>query len=113
MRDEDRIRVRHMLDAIESARRFTERRQREDLDTDEMLLFAVIRAIEILGEAAGKVGEDVRSRSPSIPWSAIVAMRNRLIHGYFDIDTEVVWNTVSTELPRIEPALRTLLSEAL
>ncbi len=66
MRDEDRIRVRHMLDAIESARRFTERRQREDLDTDEMLLFAVIRAIEILGEAAGKVSEDVRLRSSSI-----------------------------------------------
>lgn len=110
MRDEDRVRLRHMIDAVDSVQKFLQGRTRPDLDSDEMLLFAVIRAIEILGEAAGKLSDDVRTQAPAIPWSAIVAMRNRLIHGYFDIDTEVVWRTVTTELPALKPALRALLA---
>ena len=77
-----------------------------------MLLFASIRAIEVLGEAAGKLADDTRALAPSIPWSAIVSMRNRLIHGYFDIDTGVVWETVTTELPALLPLLRALLAKA-
>lgn len=111
MRDEDRVRIQHMIDSIESIQRFVKGREEKDLGSDEMLLFAIVRAIEILGEAAGKIGDDTRTRAPSVPWSAIVAMRNRLIHGYFDIDTEIVWKTVTIELPAIEPALRALLGE--
>lgn len=110
MRDEDRVRLRHMMDAVDSVQKFLHGRTRADLDSDEMLLFAIIRAIEILGEAAGRLSEDMRAQTPDIPWSAIVAMRNRLIHGYFDIDTEVVWRTVTTELPALKPALRALLA---
>jgi uncharacterized protein with HEPN domain len=99
MRGEDRVRVLHMIDAAESVMQFMKQRPRADLDCDRMLLFAVIRAIEIIGEAAGKVSEDARQDHPDIPWSAIVGMRNRLIHGHFDIDTEIVWKTVSQEIP--------------
>lgn len=112
MRDEDRVRLRHMIDAAESVQKFLHGRKRADLDNDEMLLFAVIRAIEILGEAAGKVADETRAQAPAIPWSAIVAMRNRLVHGYFDIDTEVVWKTVTTELPALLLSLQVLLAEA-
>ncbi|MCX7037602.1 MAG: DUF86 domain-containing protein [Spirochaetes bacterium] len=58
--------------------------------------FAVVRAIEVLGEAANRASADARSACPEIPWSAITDMRNRLIHGYFDIDVDIVWNTAST-----------------
>ena len=83
-------------------------RSRADLDTDRMLLFAVIRAIEVVGEAASKLSEEFRAAHPSIPWRAIIGMRNRLIHAYFDIDTETVWETTTQELPPILNQLREL-----
>ncbi len=86
MRDEDRVRVRHMIESAEAALRFVAGRTRRDLDTDEMLLFAVVRAVEVLGEAASKVTLETRAAHVDIPWSAIVGMRNRLVHAYFDID---------------------------
>lgn len=112
MRAEDVARIRHMIDAAETVRQFMAGRQRADLDSDRMLLFAVVRAIEVVGEAAGKVTEETRSDAPDIPWSAIVSMRNRLIHGYFDIDTEIVWKTVARELPDLLPRLQRLVGNA-
>lgn len=99
MRAEDQVRILHMIDAAESIGAFLAGRQRAHLDQDRMLLFAIIRAIEIIGEAAGRITHDTRLAHPEIPWSAIVGMRNRLIHGYFDIDTEIVWKTVFEEIP--------------
>jgi uncharacterized protein with HEPN domain len=110
MRAEDRVRVLHMIDAAESVGQFMANRPRADLDCDRMLLFAVIRAIEIIGEAAGKVSEEARLAYSDIPWNAIVGMRNRLIHGYFDIDTEIVWKTVSQEVPFLLPRLHAVIS---
>lgn len=108
MLTEDQIRVQHMIDAAESAAQFLDGRQRCDLDSDRMLLFAVVRSIEIIGEAAGRVSMETRETSLEIPWNAIISMRNRLIHGYFDIDTEVVWKTVTEELPTLLRQLRIL-----
>lgn len=75
------------------------------LDDDKMLLFAVVRALEVVGEAAGKVSGETQSAVSGIPWRAMVGMRNRLIHGYFDICTEIVWRTVKNELPAQIPAI--------
>lgn len=58
----------------------------------------MVRAIEVIGEAASRVSDETRAANPAIPWSAIVGMRNRLVHGYFDIDTEIVWKTATEEL---------------
>lgn len=74
-----------------------------------MLLFAVVRGIEVLGEAAGKETDETRTRASSIPWTSIVRMRNRLIHGYFDIDTEIIWKTVAEEIPSVRKELRTII----
>jgi len=109
MREDDRVRVEHMIDAAESVAEFISGRQPADMNTDRMLLFAVVRAIEVVGEAAGRVSEDLRSQATTIPWQSIVSMRNRLIHGYFDIDTEIVWRTAAEELPSLLPSLRALL----
>jgi uncharacterized protein with HEPN domain len=109
LRADDRIRLLHMIEAAESVLRFTRNRRRLDLETDQMLLFAVVRAIEVLGEAASKVSDETRSAYPHVPWSLITDMRNRLIHGYFDIDTGIVWNTASQEIPALLTHLRKIL----
>ena len=108
MRGEDRVRLQHMIEAAESAIEFASGRNRADLDTDRMLLFAVIHAIEIVGEAASKISDESRVVHDAIPWKAIVGMRNRLVHAYFEINADIVWETVTVEIPGVLPKLRTL-----
>ena len=111
MRDDDRVRILHMIDASESLAQFFTRRTRADLDTDRMLLFAAVRAIEVIGEAASKVTSETREAAPTIPWTAIISMRNRLIHGYFDIDADLVWKTATEEIPELQRALQVLVEQ--
>ena len=112
MPPEDRIRIMHMIQAAETACGFLSGRTRSDLDTDRMLVFALVRAIEIVGEAASRVGPATRQAAADIPWSLIISMRNRLIHGYSHVDHDVVWKTVTEELPELLPKLRSLVGES-
>jgi uncharacterized protein with HEPN domain len=109
MRPEDRTRIVHMIEAAEAVAEFVSGRARVDLDTDRMLLFAVIRAIEVFGEAAAKISPEIKAASANIPWPQIISMRHRLIHGYFDINRSIVWNTAAEEIPDLVPALRNLI----
>lgn len=86
MRKHDIIRLRHMLDAAKEAESFVLGKSRTALDTDRMLVLALVKDIEIIGEAASKASEETRLKCPEIPWPDIVNMRNRLIHAYFDVD---------------------------
>ena len=95
----DLVRLRHMVEAIEAAMQFAERRSRADLDTDTMLMFALVRAIEVVGEAASKVSDATRAKMPGVPWREIVSMRNRVVHAYFDIDRDILWTTATEALP--------------
>jgi uncharacterized protein with HEPN domain len=99
MEHEDRIRLQHMLDAAQEALGFVVDKGRWDLETDRMLALSLIKEIEIIGEAASRVTEETRIACPRIAWTHAVAMRNRLIHGYFDIDLDRVWATVQYDLP--------------
>lgn len=109
MRPDDLVRLKHMQDATASALRFVDGRSRQDLDSDEMLLFALVRAVEVIGEAASKVSAAGRAELPDIRWAAIVGMRNRLVHAYADVDRDILWSTVLDELP----GLRSRLGQAL
>jgi uncharacterized protein with HEPN domain len=106
MQPNDRTRVNHMIDAGETVREITRGRSRSDLDTDVVLQLAVVRAIEIMGEAANHVSPIFKESHPSIPWQAIIGMRNRLVHAYFDVDQDVIWQTVTVEIPDVLAALR-------
>lgn len=88
-----------MVDAARMAQRFIAGRARADLDTDDMLSHALARALEVVGEAASRVSPAGRAAVPGVPWAAIVGMRNRIVHAYFDIDLDVIWKTVTDELP--------------
>ena len=106
MNAEDAIRLGHMIGYCELALSFMVDQQRHALDDNKMLELAVVRAIEIVGEAASKVSAETQAAHPAIPWRAIVGMRNRLVHAYFDINTEVVWQTIMVEIPALVPLLQ-------
>ena len=106
----DTDRLRHMRDAACAAQRFVQGRSRADLDTDEMLAFALVRALEIIGEAADRLSDPTHAAHPSIPWSDIIGMRHNLIHGYFDVDLDIVWNVATGKLPDLVTWLDSVLS---
>jgi len=95
----DAIRMRHMLDACRKALLFTENKSRSDLDSDEKLALALVRLVEIIGEAASKITPDVQQRFSSIPWREITGTRNRLIHGYDQVNLDILWRIVADDLP--------------
>ena len=90
-----------MLDAAREAIAFADGRTRDDLDDDRELALALVKAIEIVGEAANAVTDSARSELDAIPWPQIVSMRNRLVHAYFDINFDIVWQTVQRDLPAL------------
>jgi uncharacterized protein with HEPN domain len=107
---DDRVRLRHMLDAAKQAVAFIRDKRRRDLDDDLQLTLALTRLVEILGEAAKNVSEAERLRHPSVPWRAIAGTRDRLAHAYFDVDLDLLWQIVSVDLQALVPALETALA---
>lgn len=101
MHKDDAIRVRHMLDAANEALSFSKGKTRGDLDQDRKLVLSLVRLIEVIGEAAAQVSKEFQKSNPGIPWAVIVGMRNRLIHAYFDVDLDRVWDTVRDDLPQL------------
>ena len=94
MRPDDLIWLRHILDAAREAIGFVRHRHREDLDRDRQLVWALVKAIEIIGEAASQLSEETRAKVAGIPWDKIIGMRHRLVHAYFDINLDILWKTV-------------------
>lgn len=106
----DFVRLRHMLDAAREAQEFGAGHTGHDLALDRMRSLAIVRCIEIIGEAASKIGPETRTAHPEIPWIDIVGMRNRLIHAYFDVDAERVCDTITNDLPPLISALERLIA---
>ncbi|MBU0543782.1 MAG: DUF86 domain-containing protein [Proteobacteria bacterium] len=109
MRKDDFIRMRHMLEAAGEAVLFARNRTRKDLDNDRMLTLSIVKSVELIGEAASRISKESRNTHPEIPWNDIVAMRNRLIHVYFDIDLDRVWDTLTDDLPPLISALEKIV----
>lgn len=99
MRPDDLIRLRHIVDAAREAIGFVRDRRREDLDGDRQLVWALVKAVEIIGEAASQLSEETKAQLTDIPWKKIVGMRHRLVHAYFDINLDILWKTVREGLP--------------
>jgi uncharacterized protein with HEPN domain len=109
MKPDDRIRLRHMADALTSIGRFVAGRQRQDLDNDQMLAYALVPALQIVGEAASKITSETRAMHPAIPWAEIIGMRHRLVHAYVDIDLDLVWTTATEAAPTLLAQITPLL----
>jgi len=109
IKHEDKVRLRHMLDAALEIRQYVQSSKREDLDQDRKLVHSLVRLFEIIGEAASQVSEELREDIQEIPWSVIIGMRNRLIHAYFSINLDVVWSTSKDDVPSLVTELEKLL----
>lgn len=97
--NDDTVYIRHMLDAIERIEAYTSDLTREEFRETPMVQDAVIRQLEIIGEATKRMSDEARSRHDDVPWQDIAGMRDKLIHGYFGVDVDIVWETVVEELP--------------
>jgi len=111
MFEDDNIRIRHILDAAREAIQFTEGRKRVELDTDRKLNLSLVRLLEIIGEAARGISEEFRDSHPDLSWKSMVGMRDRLIHGYFDVNLDVVWETVTQDLPSLIAQLEKIVAD--
>jgi len=105
----DLARLRHILDAARQAVAFIQGRGRADLDQDAMLSLALIRLLEIIGEAARGVSDTTRASHPEIAWIQMAGMRDRLIHGYYDVNLDIVWQTTNQDLPPLIAQLERIL----
>jgi uncharacterized protein with HEPN domain len=109
---EDITRLRHMLEAAEEACEFLGNSTVEDLRKNRQQAHAVMRTLEIVGEAASQVTADFQVSHPEINWRIIIGMRNRLVHAYFDINFSVVWETVIKDLPPFIKQLKIILENS-
>ena len=106
---DDMERLQHMLDASRQSHEFIKGKNRVDLDTDPMLHHALVRVIEIIGEAANHITDNFKVKFHEIEWVDIIGMRNRLIHGYFDIDLDILWDTVTNYIPVLTHQLEKII----
>ena len=109
MLDNDMVRLHHILDAAHEAVGFSQGRSREDLYSDRMLNLSLVRLPEIIGAAARDISPACRAAHPEIAWQKMAGMRDRLVHGYFDINLDVVWETVTEDLPPLVRHLENII----
>lgn len=105
----DRDRLLDILEAIEAIERHLPR-SKQDFDANELVRVWCLRHIEIIGEAAAKLSQDVRDQAPNLPWKQIVGMRNTLIHAYFNVDWNEVWAAISRDIQPLKQGVQVLLA---
>jgi len=103
--------LQHILDAAQRAVRHTKSKKRSDLGKDDLFGLALIRLLEIIGEAAGGISDKLRAKYPEIAWRQMANMRHRLIHGYFDVNNDLVWETVISELPLLIVQIKSVIKK--
>lgn len=103
--------IEDIIDSIDKVEEFTENMNFQDFSKDEKTGFAVIRAMEIIGEAVKNIPDSIRGKYKGIPWKDIAGMRDKLIHGYFGVNLEVIWKTVEDQLPGLKKKLLKVLED--
>lgn len=98
-----------MRDAAIEAIDFVAGRSREELNNNRMLTLALVKDIEIIGEAASRISAECRARYPQLPWGQIIGMRNRLTHAYFEVNLDIVWQVVTNDLPALVMELEEII----
>lgn len=103
--------IEDILDAMNKVSKFTENMNFDEFSKDDKTVFAVVRGLEIIGEAVKNIPEEIEKKYPEIPWKNIAGMRNKLIHEYFGVKLEIVWDTVKKEIPEIKPEFQKIMED--
>lgn len=109
MPNPDRVLLQHMLQAIARAEEVVSRFSKEQFREDWMVQDSLLHELQTLGEAAGRVSKPLLAANPEIPWSEMTALRHKIVHDYFVIDLDVVWDTATIDVPAIRPSVQSLL----
>lgn len=109
MSREPRVYLEDMLEAIRRINAYVNGLDKERLEGDQLRLDAVVRNLEVIGEAVKRLPEDVRTIEPAVEWKKIAGLRDILIHHYFGIDVTIIWDVVTTKLPKLERQVRIIL----
>lgn len=109
MNERDLIRLLHMRDAAREVLAFIDGENRKSLDSDRKLVRALMMSIAIIGEAAAHLSEEVQQQMPQIPWPDVMGMRNRLVHGYFAVNMDRLWDTSTESVPELLAAIESIL----
>ena len=103
--------LRDILDSMEKAQQFVKNLSYNKFADDDKTIFAVVRALEIIGEATKNISDDIRKSNPDVPWKDMAGMRDILIHDYIGVDVETVWLTVTKKIPEVKPLIQKLLTK--
>ena len=107
----DIIRLEHIIQAIERIKRYTLGKRFDDLVKDDMMYYAVVKNIEIIGEAANLLTNEFKSEHPDTQWKLITGMRNYIVHEYYQVDNTVIWDVIQNDLPQLENQVTNYLKE--
>lgn len=107
----DKSRLEHILQAIERIRRYTKGKTFDDFIADDMMYYAVVKNIEIIGEALNMLTEEFRNAHPDTPWKLVNGMRNYIVYEYFQVDNNVVWDVITGDLPLLEKQIIAYIME--
>ena len=102
MKEFDKARLLHIIEAIHYIETFIEGKVKDDLYNDPMLRFAIERQLEIIGEAANHLSDQLKLTNPEIEWRKVIAFRNFIVHEYFGIDLELVWDIIANKIPLLK-----------
>ena len=102
--------LKHIVDAVSKIEDYVKNVKREKFLKDAKTQDAVVRELEVIGEATKRLSGDIRQRYPQIPWTAVAGARDRLIHAYFDVDLEEVWKTVCDDIPHLKRTVEKMIA---
>jgi len=103
--------IQDILEVLGEVEDFTTGMQFDDFVKDKKTINAVVRSLEVIGEATKRIPDSFREKYPKIPWKRMAGMRDKLIHEYFGIDLEIVWEVINSDLPPIKPLIQKVLED--
>lgn len=109
MKKDDTVYLYHVLDAIDLIEEYTDEMSENEFLSNSMARDAVVRQIEIIGEAARNISDEFRDLHPNVPWGKMIGIRNKIIHEYFNVNFSIVWDTVQDDLPDLKIIIRSVL----
>ena len=112
MKKEDVVFVKHIIDNIENIKLFIKNITKSDFLGDEEKQYAVVRALEIIGEAVKNISQEIKDEYPKIEWKAIAGTRDRIIHAYFNVDLNIVWEIIKEDLPKLKKEISRILDKS-